>query len=186
VYVALLMMRRPAILAAALLAFTATGAGAQEVTAPELKAAFVANFAKFAEWPADAQREGQPFTYCVIQQNDVASALQVAGKKNQAGPFRVLTMTPDGPLRSCQVLYVGITDARDIAGVLDAVNGAAVFTIGESDGFAERGGVAQLVEQNGRMRFAINPGAARRAHLVLSAKLLSLAILVKDADHARR
>ena len=40
--------------------------------------------------------------------------------------------------------------------------------------------MAQFRLEKGRMRFTINPGAALRAHLTLSAKLLSLATIVKD------
>ena len=66
------------------------------------------------------------------------------------------------------------------------MRGAAVFTVGEADHFAESGGIAQLVQDHGRMRFAINPAAAQRARLVLSAQLLNLAIVVKDVPYASR
>jgi hypothetical protein len=50
-----------------------------------------------------------------------------------------------------------------------------VFTVSDADNFAESGGVAQLILEKERMRFAVNVPAATRARLQLSSKLLSLA-----------
>ena len=46
------------------------------------------------------------------------------------------------------------------------------------------GGVAQLMLDSGRMRFAFNVDAAQRARLKISSKLLSLARIVKDERSA--
>jgi hypothetical protein len=46
--------------------------------------------------------------------------------------------------------------------------------------FAAMGGIANFFVEGERMRFAINPGAADRAHLRLHSQLLGLARLTKD------
>jgi hypothetical protein len=61
-----------------------------------------------------------------------------------------------------------------------------VFTVSDADKFAQSGGVAQLIVENDRMRFAINRDAAQRARLLLSSKLLTLATLVKDDRNVPR
>ena len=48
------------------------------------------------------------------------------------------------------------------------------------------GGVAQLVLENGRMRFAINVDAAQRGEPHISSKLLSLAKIIKDQHDVQR
>ena len=174
------------VLAGAALSITPP-ATAQDVSIPSLKAAFLANFAKFAEWPDDAVPAGRVFTFCVAGDKTVASALERDIKLHPGpGPVNVAFVTVDGPLRSCQLLYLGGLDLRQSGRVIEALKGAPVFTVGDVSGFAELGGVAQLRLENGRMRFAINPAAAQRAHLALSAKLLSLATLVKDGSDATR
>ena len=55
-----------------------------------------------------------------------------------------------------------------------------MFSVSDREKFAESGGVAQLILENNRMRFAINLAAAQRARLQISSKLLSLATIVKD------
>jgi hypothetical protein len=88
-------------------------------------------------------------------------------------------MKPDGPLASCHVLYLATRDADASATVLAMVKSAPVFTVGDGDGFTDSGGIAQLVTEDGRLRFVINLIAAHQARLAISSKLLGLAKSVK-------
>jgi hypothetical protein len=54
-----------------------------------------------------------------------------------------------------------------------------VLTVGDTEGFAERGGIINLVKDGNRLSFEINPEAAQRAGLVMSSKLLFLGKIVK-------
>ena len=58
-------------------AVAAIPASAQAVLAPELKAAYLYNFARFVEWPADLMPAGAPLALCVANDNAVADALDV-------------------------------------------------------------------------------------------------------------
>jgi hypothetical protein len=59
--------------------------------------------------------------------------------------------------------------------VLASLRGKAVLTVGETEDFAEDGGmIAFLVEEN-KIRFEINLEAADKAKLKISSKLLALA-----------
>jgi hypothetical protein len=160
---------------------------AQEVGAAELKAAFLSNFAKFTEWPAATPAVGQPFQFCVIGDGSVAVALEQALSRQPARDTRKVTLIKlDGPLGRCQLVYAAGLDSRQMAQLIASVRGQPVFTVAENAHFAEAGGVAQLIEEGGRFRFAINADAAQRNHLSLHARLLSLAKLVKDGPDATR
>ena len=52
----------------------ASSAAAQTATAPALKAAFLYNFAKFTEWPADALAPGDPLVLCVVNDRAVGDS----------------------------------------------------------------------------------------------------------------
>ena len=159
-------------------------AEAQTVKVAELKAAFLANFSKFTQWPADATPAGRNFAYCVVDDKDLAAALQSIVSTHPAEadlPLTVRNVKIEPSIRSCQMLYVGKLEAKQMAQMLDIVKGAPVFTVGSAEHFTASGGVAQFFLEKGRMRFAINQAAAQRARLVVSSKLLSLATLVKDA-----
>jgi hypothetical protein len=162
---------------------------AQGVTAPALKAAFLYNFANFTEWPADVLAPGHRLSLCVIGDNAVADALEQT-IKGRGVDNHELTVTvikaADGPILLCHLLYIGGVDTKRTDQLLFALSGTSVFTVGDGDRFAELGGVAQLILESGRMRFGINVEAARRAHLKISSKLLSLAKIIKDSNDVPR
>jgi hypothetical protein len=167
-------------LLALLLVADAAGA-AQAVSQPSLKAAFLYNFAKFAEWPVDAAAGG-PLTLCVLADDASEDALVklVNGASVNGRAVTVSRSAPKTKVRTCHLLYIAEPDADTIAGILEEVKGAPVLTVGDGDAFARRGGIVGLVIEDGRMRFAINPDAAQRSGVRLSSKLLSLAKLVRD------
>ena len=170
------------------LGFWAPPVAAQRTTVPYLKAAFLSNFAKFTEWPADALGIGQDLTLCVLGDVSVADALEqtINGRHVEAHELVVQIVTMDGPIRSCHLLYSTGLDAARSTQLLRSLIGAAVFTVSDNDKFAEGGGIAQLILEGDRMRFAINVASAQRARLNLSSKLLGLAKIVKDGPNVPR
>jgi YfiR/HmsC-like len=177
-----------ACLAAALLC-PSRNTAAQEPATYEVKAAFLTNFAKFAEWPADTLPDGAPMTFCVMGDEDVASAIErlVESRPTPGRELKVLRLKVDilshrqeSALKACHLLYASGIDARLWPVLLAAIEGKPVFSVSDSPGFAERGGLAALYVELKRMHFAINVDTMRRSGLHLSAGLLSLAKIVKD------
>jgi hypothetical protein len=167
---------------------------AQTATAAALTSAFLFNFAKFTEWPSDALAPGQRIALCVVGDNAVADALELTIKGHaiesheltvQVVPWSGTPGADASALRSCHLLYMSGLDGKRTLQLLESVKAAPVLTASDADRFAELGGVAQLILENGRMRFAINAAAAQRARLQLSSKLLSIAHLTKDEQHVQ-
>jgi len=161
---------------------------AQDVPEATLKAAFLYNFVKFAEWPAEVWAPNIPVTLCVLGDEAVQAELErsVKGHSISGHSLNVIRVTSDGPLRSCHLLYVTGLDRRRLAQLIALVRDAPVFTVGDFEAFASLGGVSQLFIENGKVRFAINPTSAQRARLRLSSKLLALAKLLKDETDGDR
>lgn len=156
----------------------------QDVTEVALKAAFIYNFAKFTDWPADALPNGAPLVACVLGDPAVADALErtVRGRQASGHGIEVLLLrAPEKELKSCHLLYVSGVPASQATDVAAALRTAPVLTISDIETFASNGGVAQFFVENGKMRFTINLGAARRARLQLSSRLLALAVVVESA-----
>jgi hypothetical protein len=179
--------RLVAVLATQLLLWSAP-IGAQGVTASALKAAFLYNFANFTEWPADVLAPKQRLSLCVVGDNAVADALEqtIKGREVDDHELTVEVVKANGPIHTCHLLYVTGLDRKQAGQLLDTVKYTSTFTVGDGDQFAAMGGVAQLILESGRMRFAVNVGAARRANLKISSKLLSLAQIIKDQPDVQR
>jgi hypothetical protein len=177
----------PIALVVVLVARTAGAGAAPPMALPAVKAAYLYNFAKFAEWPADVLSINAPVAACVVGDDAVGDELEKATMGHPIGSHSIVVVARSRPdsLPLCHMLYVSGLSDKVVARLLDSIKGLSVFTVGDGEKFAERGGVAQLIQENGRMHFAINVNAAQRAQITLSSKLLSLAKIVKDEPHVQ-
>lgn len=181
-------LRGASVVGVLVLAATARPGWAQQqsVSEPALKAAFLFNFAKFTEWPADALAPGAPLRLCLTDAA-VADALDatVTGRSITGHPVTTSRVSvprsaADDSLSGCAVAYVTGLDAKKAADVLGSIQTAAVFSVSDFADFAAMGGVANFLVEGDRMRFALNPAAAERVRLRLNSQLLAVARLTKD------
>jgi hypothetical protein len=153
-------------------------AAAQDVTEPALKAAFIYNFAKFTEWPADVMSTSEPLVLCVLGSPAIGDALErvVQGRTLAGHSIEVSRAESAGPLRAgCHILYVSGMTAEQASKVVAGLRDAPVLTISDATGFTELGGMAQFFFKHGQLRFSVRVEAARRARLQISSRLLALA-----------
>jgi hypothetical protein len=155
---------------------------AQDVTEVTLKGAFLFNFARFTEWPADALRADSTVSACVVGDRPVADAFSrtVKGKQLAGRTIAVTVIGPTESIPACHLLYLsGITESR-LVEIVSAVRDVPVLTVSDSDVFTKRGGIVQIFVESGKMKFRINARSAKRARLQLSSRLLALAEVVDE------
>ncbi|HEX7043832.1 MAG TPA: YfiR family protein [Burkholderiales bacterium] len=140
----------------------------------QVKASYLYNFTQFIEWPRDVLRPGAPFRACVVGAARFGDALGALARERVGG--RPIEITPlERPAqargRGCHMLFIDASERED---EVPAARG--LLTVGESPGFLERGGLINLVQVDGQIRFAISKRAAERAGLTVSAQLLQLSV----------
>jgi hypothetical protein len=156
-----------------------SGASAQDVTEPALKAAFIYNFAKFTEWPTGVVPAVEPWALCVLGDAAVGEALEraVKGRMLDGHAMGVSRIADVRAGRLCHVLYVSGLTAAQSAQLLAGMRDQPVLTMSDLDGFTEVGGIAQCFFEHGQLRFNIHRESATRARLQISSRLLALATL---------
>jgi hypothetical protein len=170
------------VLSALTLVMTAAPAFAgQSTSASELKAAFVFNFVRFTDWPADVIPAGAPIVTCLLEDGAIADTLRQLVKGRTVGTHGVeaRVVSRDEARRGCHVLYVSGLDLKRSDELVASLQDSAILTISDDERFAERGGIANFFIQNDNMGFAVNILALQRARLQLSAKVLALARIVR-------
>lgn len=167
-------MRR--IAAAALLVAALQGLLPAQAVSEEyrVKAAFLYNFLKYVEWPEDAP--AGPLVICVAGRNPFGTVLEDLVRGEIVEERRVEARVILEPAAGCHLLFV--PQGAAMPAYLRAASGQPVFTVGETRAFMDEGGMASFYLDRGNVRFEINPGAAQRARLRISARLLQLARLV--------
>jgi len=166
-------------------ALPAANAQAQTATAPALTAAFLYNFAKFTEWPAEVLPANAALVLCVAGDSRVHKALEAAtrGRDVAGHPLVVRNMELQGPVHACHLLYADDLDTKRALQLLERLRGAPVLSISDLETFAQLGGSANIFSEDGRMRFAVNLDATQRTKLRLSSNVLRLAQIVRDAPY---
>jgi len=149
----------------------------------QVKAAFLYNFARFVEWPSNAFPDAQaPILLGVIGEDPFGGALEqvIKGKTVNGRELVLKRLTRQQDLKGFHMLFVSSSEARHLSQIMESLKGKCVLTIGETEGFAQTGGVINFTLEENKVHFEINVDTAERAHLKISSKLLALAKVLKD------
>ncbi len=145
-----------------------------------VKATYLYKLAPFVEWPPNAYADpAAPLVLCV-QGDDAFSALverAVAGQKVDAHPIEVRRSSKLEVQTGCHIAYVGGSQAQTAAAALQALHGSPVLTVTDEARAAK--GVVNFRRDQGKVRFDIDKVEADQSKLVVSSKLLSLAVHVR-------
>lgn len=172
-------LRRALLLAFLALAPSGRAAAAERPAAADeyqIKAAFLYNFARFAEWPADAFASAdEPIVIGIVGWDPFGQRIDdtIAGKTAGGHPLLVKRFRRPEDVTPCHVLFVGRLKDADVHYVLG--RSPRVLTVSESEEFLEAGGVVRLALEDGTVRFHVNVQAAERSQVKLSSQLLKLA-----------
>ncbi len=148
----------------------------------EVKAAFIHNIARYVEWPPTPGNTPSTMRLCVLGENPFGNALDILRNKKVGNlAWEVVPVVPKTNLKECRVLFIAASESGKLRQILDGINGSAVLTLGDADGYAERGVMANFYLKDSMVRFEINTGAAKRAGLNISSQLLKLARIVQQS-----
>jgi hypothetical protein len=141
-----------------------------------VKAAFVYNFFKFVTWPSSDASEGGALRLCILGDlPDAAPFDDLEGQEILGKRLHVVHLRQATDARACQVLFLPASQSRRLPETLELLRGSPVLTVGDTDGFAQRGVMINMYLDKKRVRFEINTATAAEAGLRISTKLLNLA-----------
>ncbi|HTI68021.1 MAG TPA: YfiR family protein [Caulobacteraceae bacterium] len=144
-----------------------------------LKAAYLHKLAAFVEWPASAfESATSPIEFCIAGTSPFGKLLQqaVADQRIGAHPIEIRQLERADRPTGCHVLYLAASNAVFVMEGLRSVRGTPVLTVTDSAFEGSAVGIVHFVLKDNRVRFEIDQGAATENQLVLSSKLLSLAL----------
>lgn len=149
----------------------------------EVKAAFLLNFARLVAWPAKARPDAEePIVVSVVGDARVERGITAGIGGTQVGSHPVLVrgISAAEEIAGSHILFVSRGEPENLHEILAAARSHATLAVGESEGFASRGGIINFITKKKKLRFEINPDAARDAGLKISSRLLGLAVLVQE------
>ncbi|HXJ07780.1 MAG TPA: YfiR family protein [Candidatus Acidoferrum sp.] len=142
------------------------------------KAAFLAAFPNFVEWPADAFPSAQaPVYICVFGDFSFGTSLAelTRGVLIHGRRVEIRWVRQEQALRTCHILFVSRSEGKRYAKIFKVIQGANVLTVGETSDFMASGGAIDFLIEEDRLQFEVNIRAANDAHLRISSNMLALA-----------
>lgn len=159
-------------------------AGAQTATKDErlIKVAFIYNFAKFTRWPENTwANQSAPLYLCTVGEDELVDGLlRLGGQTIQAHPVITRSLAKMQNPEACHLLYIATSEQKSYKNILKTLHGKPVLTVSELRHFSRSGGMIELYREHDKTRFIINLLTAREAGLELSARLLSLAVVINE------
>jgi len=151
------------------------------VTEPQVKAAYLYNFAKFVEWPTSGT-SGAPLLSIALLGKGAGSepfeALSGRLVKGRRVVVRQISRIED--CSGCQVVFIMPSERTRLKEILRAVPATGVLTVSDIKNFCSQGGMIGLVSRNDKVQFEVNLAAAERAGLKLSSQMLKLALSIVE------
>lgn len=149
----------------------------------EVKAAYVLNFARFAEWPAESfENDSAPVILGILGRDPFGSLLDrtLANQKIGKRGIEIRRGARLQDLGTCHLLFISETETERVEQAIAGARVQGVLTISEFENFAALGGAIGFYAEEKRIRFEVNLRACEKNGIKLSSKLLKLARIVKD------
>jgi hypothetical protein len=157
-------------------------------TEARVKAAFVFNFARYVEWPDTAfADERSPYVIGVYGRSDLAEAIEetLRGKAVHGRSVTVRRFSRAEPVgQPLHLLVVARGEPVDLRTLASATPGSPVLTVGDSEGFCQRGGAIDFYLEDGKVRFEMNLDVIEHLGLRVSSSLMRLGRLVREQPPA--
>ena len=168
--------------ALAIVALPSHAAIADEFLEYQIKATYLYKFGAYVDWPENTfDSPTSPLALCILGGNEhLNSTLQKLAREERVNghPIVIRELHAPTPDDNCHILYTGAIDPQHSAEALQAARGKHVLTV--SDNPSQ--GIIGFLIANNRVRFNIDDAAAAENGLVISSKLLSLAVNVKRRE----
>lgn len=158
----------------ALLASKTTADG-QTLQIDSSTANWIEGFADFVRW--DGAENAERITVGIIAAPEVANYLRRRATDRTSKPgISVVNLSPSDPFKDIDIVFVGGSNRKHWPEIIQKCAGNNTLSIGLQDGFVGAGGCVEFVVKRNRLRFYIDQRNARNCGIIISSKLLELAI----------
>jgi hypothetical protein len=145
----------------------------------KLKAALLYKLTNFVVWP-DYDALKNQFFICVLGKDKFGKALDVLEEHNVSGlPVTVRRLRQSEAINEqCDLVFISESKQPFYKKIFYRLSDRPVLTIGDSEQFAQEGGMIQFTHGDKRIGFKINIQVVKSAGLKISAPLLQLSTIV--------
>ena len=149
----------------------ASVAWAQTFSESHVKAAYLYNFVKLADWPPGVlPSPPSPILLCFM------GILQTttAGKALGGNPLSVKAVHSQKEARGCQLVFFRAAEPTWVRDAIASLSNSSALLVGEQEGFLASGGMINLFMAEGKVRYQVSTAALDRAHIRYGPSFLAM------------
>jgi len=147
----------------------------------DVKAAFLYHLAEFVDWPPEAFPAAEhPLVIGVLGADPFGKALDEVVKNEEVKNRKLDVQRYHSmeEVKTCHILFISQSEAGRLEQIFSSLKDRKILTVGDTEGFAQRGGIVRFLTEKNKIRLRINLDAAKAASLTISSKLLRAAEVV--------
>jgi hypothetical protein len=168
-----------------LIVLSGSASSGQTLEEYQVKTAYMLNVAKFTDWPGEEnQIPSQPFTICVVGLDPFGHWLddEVGVALPKGRPRNVRRIASGRQAPGCRIVFLSSSERKKFTTILGDIEGQPILPMGDCDAARDAGVMVTFSRVGTRIHFEVNVDAAERQKLRISARLLSLATIVKPPN----
>ena len=147
-----------------------------EATEYQIKAAMLANFALFVEWPPKAfSTAASPFVACVLGSDPFGPWLKLElGERVGSHPVEIRYLEKAAAAPECHLVFISRSEQPRLREELTSLRSTSALIVSDCSDigdFCRNGGMIGFVMEGRKVRFDLNADAAARAGLKIDSKL---------------
>jgi len=152
----------------------------EQITAIDVKAAYLFQFTRFIEWPMlKNEPVNEKFIFCVLGKDPITTLLQpLTQNKVEHHPIAVKSIKRTSDIAGCEILYIALSEESNLNKILKQAQKNSILTVSSIPKFSHNGGMINFIIAEKKVRIVVNLFTARKAKLKISAKLLEISINV--------
>jgi hypothetical protein len=148
-----------------------------------IKAGFIYNFTKFIKWPPPSKFStvNNSYRICVIGDNPFGSILERLEEKHRfkQHPLIIQLYVSPEDFQGCHILFVSFSERFNLENIVQKAKNLQVLTVGDTEGYAERGVDINLLVAQNKVRFEISKQCLDNKGFKVSSELYDLATIVR-------
>lgn len=152
-----------------------------KASASDLKAAYIINFIRFAEWPDSVREKTRDrLLINILSDQKVYDILKKISKKKIGRQMRleVQSCSTAACIEQSAIIFIGQSESAKYQKLLKSLSGKPILTISDAPEFARQGGMIEIRRTDSKMTFIINLDTVKKADLYVSSQLLQLASII--------
>lgn len=139
-----------------------------------LKASLLLKISRKIKWPNDKNHN---LTLCFLESDYFRGIIDLAIKHPQVRmDWKVRKNVPLEATRNCDILFLDSDQEKHLDEAIAYVKNYPVLTVGDTEGFSEKGVLVNFLVVDNRLRFKVQKEATKTSSIQIDEDLFSLAL----------